>query len=132
MKRIKDYTLGEAQEICRAQGTCTRCRFSRAYVDRDHCPIGIGHYPGTFDLTDRPRFTPQEVEDAKTLMRLFGYSGDARIGRSSTNGLWVTGETEFSKNRLFHFEDNTFPSVLDGEEYTLDEIIADSKEDNHD
>ena len=59
----------------------------------------------------KPRFTQQEVEDAKTLYRLFGNYSVAEFGaRHCFGGL--------------RLKENAFPSIQIGQSYTLDEIIG--------
>lgn len=125
MKRIKDYTLGELVEMC-TYTSCSACDMKKNGV---RCRFAHKDYPSQFDLTDRPRFTAQEVEDAKALMRLFEYSGNSKIKRHGINELWVAGGVDDCAitRRL---ENSAFPSVADGEEYTLGEIIG--EEDTND
>lgn len=59
----------------------------------------------------KPRFTQQEVEDAKTLKRLFGKYKIAECGaRHIFGGL--------------RLNEDAFPSIQPGQSYTLDEIIG--------
>lgn len=59
----------------------------------------------------KPRFTQQEVEDAKTLYRLFGNYSVAEFGsRHCFGGL--------------RLKENAFPSIQIGKSYTLEEIIG--------
>ena len=59
----------------------------------------------------KPRFTEQEVEDAKTLYRLFGNYSVAEFGaRHCFGGL--------------RLKENAFPSIQIGKSYTLNEIIG--------
>lgn len=59
----------------------------------------------------KPRFTEQEVEDAKTLYRLFGSYSIAEFGaRHCFGGL--------------RLKENAFPSIQIGQSYSLDEIIG--------
>ena len=60
---------------------------------------------------DKPRFTEQEVEDAKTLKRLFGKYPIADFGARHV----------FGGLRL---NEDAFPSIQHGQSYTLDEIIG--------
>lgn len=59
----------------------------------------------------KPRFTEQEVEDAKTLKRLFGKYKIADFGARHV----------FGGLRL---NEDAFPSFQPGQSYTLDEIIG--------
>ena len=69
-KPLKDWTLGECKEWCaRHEGECP-----------EKCPIEsfcelIEQSPAMIDLEENPRFTQQEVEDAKTILKVFGRKG---------------------------------------------------------
>lgn len=66
-KPLKDWTLGEVQEFCNGR-PCDGCVF--AYPN--FCRLAHYHYaPKWWDLTDPPRFTEQEVEDARAILRLW-------------------------------------------------------------
>ena len=62
----------------------------------------------------KPHFTEQEVEDAKTLKRLFGKYPIAEFGARHV----------FGGLRL---NEDAFPSIRHGETVTLDEIIGGAK-----
>ena len=71
-------------------------------------------------IVRHPRFTPQEVEDAKTIVRI--HADATHLERDSTGG---------NALRLCFFERNSrpinihmFPSIKPGESYTLKEIIG--------
>jgi hypothetical protein len=67
-KPLKDWTLGETKEYCRGR-KCTpeRCLFVNKFG-----PCGrIKSIPSQWDLAEPPRFTEQEREDAKTILRMF-------------------------------------------------------------
>ena len=61
----------------------------------------------------KPRFTQQEVEDAKTIHRIL--RDDGKLVRS-IHGLLTYGCISLKKD--------AFPSILPGKSYTLDEIIG--------
>lgn len=113
-KPLKDWTLGELKEYCgTAVYQCYKgiCPFKNI-CDRITSENQGDHVvPGDWDLTDHPRFTEQEVEDAKTLYRLFGNYSVAEFGaRHCFGGL--------------RLKENAFPSIQIGQSYTLDEIIG--------
>lgn len=67
----------------------------------------------------KPRFTQQDIEDAKTVRRTFGRGGTIKRCNKV--------ESEPYSNLTFnHFYINSdlFPSIKTGQEYTLDEIIG--------
>ena len=105
-KPLKDWTLGEALEYCQKHENC----------GKDGCPFADGiacklNNPTKWDIEEQPNFTEQEVEDAKTLYRLFGNYSVAKFGeRHCFGGL--------------RLKENAFPSIQIGKSYTLDEIIG--------
>ena len=110
-KPLKDWTLGGLKEWC--------YQYRKAHTDKpceQTCPIyqrGICRceWVHEWDLDEKPRFTEQEVEDAKTLYRLFGNYSVAEFGaRHCFGGL--------------RLKENAFPSIQIGQSYTLDEIIG--------
>ena len=106
-KPLKDWTLGELKDYCyRAPHDCIGCKVKG---DRNNCPFD--GEPAKWILDEKPRFTEQEVEDAKTLYRLFGNYSVAEFGaRHCFGGL--------------RLKENAFPSIQIGQSYTLDEIIG--------
>ena len=125
-KLLKDWTLAEVKERCKEQrGTparCTGCRIKK-YCDRYFGRKGDAASPKYWDFEEKPRWTEQEVADAKTLCRM-----------------WPGGEIEFKRYAdgrcaMVHIQGSLhgcldlgqvdlFPSILPGQSYTLDEIIG--------
>ena len=77
----------------------------------------------TLDHPDRiirkPRFTQQDVEDAKAVKRVFGRDGTVkRINKAITD--------PYSNLTFDHMyiNESMFPCIFEGQEYTLDEIIG--------
>lgn len=125
-KLLKDWTLAEVKERCKEQrGTparCTGCRIKK-YCDRYFGRKGDAASPKYWDFEEKPRWTEQEVADAKTLCRM-----------------WPGGEIEFKRYAdgrcaMVHIQGslhgcldlgqvNLFPSLRPGEIITLDEIIG--------
>lgn len=77
----------------------------------------------TLDHPDRiirkPRFTQQEVEDAKTLLRVFPERLDS-ISRSKDGTVNIAAKGAWRG----YLNTDAFPSILPGHSYTLDEIIG--------
>ena len=125
-KPLKDWTLEECQKECENAGECCKCRFHSS-SGLSSCKIRIALYrkpdPAHWELFEEPRFTQQEVEDAKTLCRM-----------------WPGGEIKFSRDvygccAMVHIQGSLhgcldlgrvelFPSLRPGETVTLDEIIG--------
>ena len=69
----------------------------------------------------KPRFTEQEVEDAKSIKRLLTeYTGVKRVEHQWGTNLLLTSE----ESEEFAIEPKLFPSIKSGQSYTLDEIIG--------
>ena len=110
-KPLKDWTLGELKEWCyqyRKAHTDKPCEQTCQIYQRGICCLEWVH---EWDIEDKPRFTEQEVEDAKTLKRLFGKYKIADFGARHV----------FGGLRL---NEDAFPSFQPGQSYTLDEIIG--------
>ena len=71
MKKIRDYTLGEAQDMCNSRkGACKlgedRCRFVN---ENSMCKLRSMVGPSKFDLTDSPPFTNDQLVIMKELYK---------------------------------------------------------------
>ena len=111
-KPLKDWTLGEVSEYCKCHtsenGNCMNCELQTGI---GCCPFECA--PADWDLTDKPRFTEQEVEDAKTIRRIL--RDDGKLTRS-IHGIPTYG--------CIYLKKEAFPSIRPGQSYTLDEIIG--------
>ena len=111
-KPLKDWTLGEAKEYCTSRnGNCADdCIFSKKGIGM---VCGIAPKPVWWTLPEKPRFTQQEVEDAKTIRRIL--RDDGKLTRS-IHGIPTYG--------CIYLKKEVFPSIRPGKSYTLDEIIG--------
>ena len=110
-KPLKDWTLGECQ------GYCSKLTYRGLTCEQ--CPLDkiCGSAVDEWNLTDKPRFTQQEVEDAKTIKRVFGRDGAIR----RTPNLGERSTLVFDH---LYINEDLFPSIQPGQSYTLDEIIG--------
>ena len=70
----------------------------------------------------KPRFTQQEVEDAKAIRRVFGRDGTVkRLNKAMTDPY-----SNLTFDNLY-VNEGLFPSIIEGRSYTLDEIIGGAK-----
>ena len=129
-KPLKDWTLGELKEYCgTAVYQCHKgiCPFKNI-CDRITSENQGDHVvPGDWDLTDHPRFTEQEVEDAKTIKRMFGADNFTHIHKDEDG--WPEmmdgpGEDGNVGWCAIGMEEGMFPSLRPNETVTLDEIIG--------
>jgi hypothetical protein len=122
-KPKKDWTLGNIKEFC-ANGKRAECSCIEIM-----CPFvlttGIGYkcglkedFPRGWDLTDPPWFTEQEVEDAKTLMRMHPHYDSIRRRDGLSVALICNGDIRG------HIDGAMFPSVEVGETVKLSDIIG--------
>ena len=110
-KPLKDWTLGELKGYCyRAPHDCIGCKVKGG---RNNCPFD--GEPAKWDLTERPRFTQQEVERAKAI-RIIWPRAEA-IKKTTNGGTYVVGAP-------MELASVQFPSVKPGETVALDEIIG--------
>ena len=121
-KPLKDWTLGEALEYCKKHENCGKdgCRFA----DGIACKL---NNPTNWDIEEQPRFTEQEVEDAKTIKRMFGADNFTHIHKDEDgwpemmDGPGEDGNVGWCSIGM---EEGMFPSLRPNETVTLDEIIG--------
>lgn len=128
-KPLKDWTLGEAKEYCTSRnGNCADdCIFSKKGIGM---VCGIAPKPVWWTLPEKPRFTEQEVEDAKAIKRMFGDDNFTHI-RKDEDGLCEMMDGPGDDPNVgwcaIGMEEGMFPSIRPGETVTLDEIIGGTK-----
>ena len=119
-KPLKDWTLGELSDYCKKvvdpDGNCFDCE-AKKYIGI--CPFEETA-PCDWDFEVKPRFTEQEVEDAKTIKRI--HSAATHLERSPEEG--KTLRLIFFDGQSRPINIHMFPSIQPGQSYTLDEIIG--------
>ena len=117
-KPLKDWTLGELSEYCERNvsenGDCMNCDLQTGI---GYCPFDGA--PSDWVLDQNPRFTEQDVEDAKAVKRVFGRDGTVKRLKKEL--------TDPYSNLTFdhmYINESMFPCIFEGQEYTLDEIIG--------
>lgn len=128
-KPLKDWTLGEAKEYCTSRnGNCADdCIFSKKGIGM---VCGIAPKPVWWTLPEKPRFTEQEVEDAKAIKRMFGDDNFTHIHKDEDGLCEMMDGPEDDPNVgwcAIGMEEGMFPSIRPGETVTLDEIIGGTK-----
>lgn len=118
-KPLKDWTLGEVKEYCASRnGNCADdCLFSKKGIVM---VCGVVSKPAWWDLSDKPRFTRQEVESAKIISVLFPEATHIERLRGSK----VLGITGAEDGWIANIESSLFPEIKSGQSVTLDEIIG--------
>ena len=113
-KPLKDWTLGELKDYCyRAPHDCIGCKVKGG---RNNCPFD--GEPAKWDLTERTRFTQQEVEAAKAIKTLFPCAVSVKRLDLSIR---VQDRDEVL---IVQLSNSLFRSIQLGETYTLDEVIG--------
>lgn len=117
-KPLKDWTLEEVKECCSKYGTCvSECPFS---AKNKLCRMTSN--PCDWDLTDKPRWTQQEVEDAKKIVEIiplvYKFERNKNGVLSAVCSIPDIGDDFCLLNR------GLLPSIQPGQSYTLDEIIG--------
>ena len=128
-KPLSDWTLGEVKEHCKEQrdtpARCTGCKMQK-YCDQYFGRQGDAAAPKYWDLTEPPRWTEQEVEDAAHLKKILdsrkiGYLTREWGGELRFCDNYGKSESVFSSISLCPA---MFPSIQPGQSVTLDEIIG--------
>ena len=118
-KPLKDWTLGELSDYCKKvvdpDGNCFNCE-AKKYIGL--CPFEETA-PCDWDFEVKPRFTEQEVEDAKYIKRILKVDLVSR--NQYGNGL-VAKRDNGSVSVVVNSK--MFPSIRPGQSYTLEEIIG--------
>lgn len=122
-KQLEEWTLKDVKEYC-------------TYFDKESCVNGgitcglfpicemLENPPHIWNLEEKPKFTAQEIEDAKTIMRIFGLTvGDISRDRNG-NVILRNAHTVCGNNVVLG--ENSFHSIERGKSYTFQEIIGDS------
>ena len=130
--RICEVLGVEPEEKFEIRGNIEDCfrinRYGAFQVETSHdtwsdapvfCLTNIINHPE--NIIRKPRFTEQEVEDAKAIKRLLTeYTGVKRVEHQWGTNLLLTSE----ESEEFAIEPKLFPSIKSGQSYTLDEIIG--------
>ena len=118
-KPLKDWTLGEIKQrcdsCCAIPEDCVGCPARRANGD-----CAIGEPFGYWDLSEPPRWTEQDKEDARKIKAVFPGRYDPDVCRLEG------GELKFYPAPWLGvlINDALLPSLKPGETVTLDEIIG--------
>ena len=117
-KPLKDWTLEEVEANCQQKARCKDCDMLRQ--NGYECRFSGGPY--LWDLSDKPRFTEQEVERAKAIKVIFPEAKEVRTRND------VQGEVEYRVCTgcavLGVLYGDVFPTMERFKAYTLDEIIG--------
>ena len=124
MKPLKDWTLAEIKKNCKSYSKgCKPCIF--------RCPDGAckvkqltRRFPDEWDLSEPPKWTEQDKEDAKMIKRVFN-GVQIGVARDTLAQLRTIAKDGFPSE---YINCDMFPSLKPGESATLDEIIGGTNE----
>ena len=123
-KPLSEWTLGEIKSECkRCNGNCINavCPMVK-WISKDEMACVIIRElrkptPASWDLSEPPRWTEQDVEDAMMIKRLIPWANQVNRGM----------EGSLSLNPVTAIDRKLFPLLKPGESATLDEIIGGAK-----
>ena len=122
-KPLKDWTLGDCRDYFGKQifkaaekGGCCE-----TYCDLYKRGICKNEWCSEWDLSEKPRWTHQEVERAKAIKVLLPEINAIKCDGALTQFLEIVDGTYFQREVITRY---LFPSVEKGQVYTLDEIIG--------
>lgn len=75
-------------------------------------------------IIKKPKWTIQEIEDAKAILRIFGKNGI--IKRYDKDATKPYSYSTLTFNNIY-INENLFPGIKEGQEYSLDDIIDQEK-----
>ena len=115
-KPLKDWTLGEVKAECEKHTAhCVGCPL---WTDAAGCRLDTSCYrdndPKEWDLSEPPRWTEQDKEDAMMIKRLIPWANQVNRGM----------EGSLSLNPVTAIDRKLFPLLKPGESAMLDEIIG--------
>lgn len=114
-KPLAEWTLKDVKEFCHNKD-CIDCKLNR-YL--------CASTPDKWYFQEKPKFTAQEIEDAKTLNRII-YGGIRAISRNSDGRVALhLNHDDFNRFVVF-LSKKSFPSIKNLEIYKIKEIIGDS------
>lgn len=123
-KPLAEWTAQEVVDFCqsRSRENCGKVNCGGCCIwDTNICKM----IPSSWNLTEKPKFTEQEVQDAKNIMRMLEFeSADAKISR--IDGAIIVNIKRQNFSDGISISKNMFPSIKKGDTYTFSEIIGDA------
>ena len=114
-KPLKDWTLEEVRDFCKKHDCTPDCPLKKGDGE---CKINRLN-PCDWNLDEKPRFTQQDIEDALTIQQVFGREGIVRRQSKATTPPYSNLTFDYA-----YINEAMFPSIKEGQEYSLDEIIG--------
>lgn len=124
-KPLAEWTLAEVKAECEKYAMCSpECR---AYNDKLERAIACRarFAPSAWDLSEPPRWTEQDKEDARKIKEIFPERYTLGAGRLENGKLKLSVITEVN---FVWINDALLPSLKAGEKVMLDEILLDKEQ----
>lgn len=111
-KPLSDWTLGEVRELCAGRSYCKGCPMAGAV-----CSIEKVVCPQEWDLTDKPRFTEEEM----AVLRHMASTGIVSIDKKGKTYLfWDGGKL----GGLMVVPPDFLPSLRPGQSVRLEDVLG--------
>lgn len=120
-KPLKDWTLGEMQAYCNNTDCANACWL---YERHCYCPF-TGTAPTSWDLSEPPRWTAEDIADAKAVKRVLPWA--VHVGRSAHGVEYICDENGDNSR---HINAVLFPDLRMGETVALQDILDAEGEEN--
>lgn len=118
-KPLKDWTLGEMQAYCNNTDCANACWL---YERHCYCPF-LGEAPGDWDLSTPPRWTAEDIADAKAVKRVLPWALRVCMGAHGSKYICDSNGENRGINAVL------FPDLRMGETVDLQDILdAEGKE----
>lgn len=123
-KPLSEWTLAEVNAECKKYEICDpECpAYINEYGRAVRCSLRFA--PSTWDLTEPPRWTEQEVQDAKSIVRMFGADNFAYVTKDENGWPVLADDCDGCANFTIGLEKGIFPSLKSGQTVKLDDIIG--------
>lgn len=121
-KPLKDWTVGELKEYCHNDDTdCHGCLFWGEYNGAPNCVLMDA--PCAWELKGPPRWTAEDIADAKAVKRLFPWATAVR--RNAERDVYVEGD-----EAVYLIGSGVFPSLGLSGTVDLQEILDEEGKNN--
>lgn len=117
-KPLAEWTLQDVKDFCDAEEDAIPCTMCQIF-DSGICKS----VPSDWVLIERPKFTEQEVQNAKVLNRVLNKGILSIVSMGDTGDIYALLDDD---KTFLWLNKNSFPSINRGEAYTYSEIVGDA------
>lgn len=124
-KPLAEWRLNELKDFCQKM-----CNEPKSYVPCRDCSIlnyNLCKYsPNKWILNEKPKFTEQEVQDAKAIMRIWGRT-DIDIIRNKNGHIVIVLCRAIGNTNGFFVNKDLFPSIRNEERFNVLDITGEEE-----